>query len=253
MKKIVALVLSLTMVFTLCACGSVENKRGEVTSVDKSVVDEVKGEVNSQVEEEEKSVADAVGELFEAGSNKNGVYENKFLGIACDFDENWTLLSDEQIKENNKLTLAMVGDDYGQLMEEVMSNGSTIQDMMATNINSTDSINVTISNTKLSGALVDLNTYAAATVKMVEDPLSQMGIQNITTDIKDYEFAGKESVAITIQGVLVVPVDETNNVEVNMYETLVLFKKGTYMASVAACSFFEDYTDEYLSMFYEVK
>lgn len=264
MKKLLGVTLSMVMALSLCACGGAAGKRGEIVSSDQTVVEEAKEEVKEVKEAEKKEVKETVEnteetvaeedeEKFEAGSNQNGEYKNSFLGIGCKFDENWVLYSDEQIRENNELTMSLMGDDYAETMGNALESGSTVVDMMATNINSTDSINLSIDNVKLQGAFVGLDAFANATAKLVEEPLAQMGIENLSTEVIDYTFAGKECKAISICGVYSVPIDETNSIDVNMYETVVLYKKGTYIASIGACSFFENHTDEYLAMFYEVK
>lgn len=213
MKKFVSVALSLAMVLSLCACGGAESKRGE---------------------------------SFETGSNQNGEYKNSFLGIGCKLDENWTLLSDEEIKMNNESTSAILGDDYSKALE----NGATLIDMMATYSNATDSVNVSISSVSLQGALVDIDTYAEATAPMFEEPMAAMGIQNLVTRVIDYKFAGIDCKAVSMHGMLSVALDDTSSIDVDIYEKVVMFKKGTYVASVSACSFFEDHTDEYLSLFY---
>lgn len=83
--------------------------------------------------------------------------------------------------------------------------------------------------------------------------MAQLGVNNLITDTVDYQLAGKDGKAVVVHGTLSVPVDENTSIDVDMYEKVCLFKKGTYIASVTACSFFEEHTDEYLSMFYEVK
>lgn len=253
MRKIIGFVLAVVMSLSLCACGSAESKRGEVVSAGSSTVEEVKEEVKEAVENAEEAVSAATEDLFEAGSNQNGEYKNSFLGIGCKLDENWNLYSDAQIEENNKATISLVDGDYAKAMETAFESGSAIMDMMASNVNGTDSINVTITSSGLQGALFDIETFANATAKSVEEPMAQLGVNNLSTETVDYPMAGKDGKAVVVRGTLSVPVDETTSIDVDMYEKVCLFKKGTYIASVTACSFFEDHTDEYLSMFYEVK
>ena len=68
-----------------------------------------------------------------------------------------------------------------------------------------------------------------------------MGIENIKTSVEQISFAGGTHACIRLEG-------EYSGVKV--YESLVCFKRGGYMALACACTWMEDGTQAILDSFY---
>ena len=171
------------------------------------------------------------------GSSSGNRYENTFLGIGCKLDENWTFLSDEQIRENNTAAAGMMADEY----QKQVQDADVVYDMMANHQNEVDTLSLNME--KLSGAakLVTEEQYAQLSLEGLEGSLSSMGIENIQTSVEQISFAGGTHACIRVEG-------EYSGVKV--YESLVCYKRGGYMALACACTWLEDGTQTILDCFY---
>ena len=89
-KRILALVLALTMVFALCACTS---------------DDDVKGKTDPGVAE-----TAAPEKELELGSVSGGRYENSYFGFGCELGELWTYANEEQLLSMVQATADLVDD-----------------------------------------------------------------------------------------------------------------------------------------------
>ncbi|MBQ9846954.1 MAG: hypothetical protein IJO58_04005 [Clostridia bacterium] len=226
MKKIIALLLAALMMFMLVSCGDDTNVRGEIGGNDAT---------NSDAAASESTDSETDLEL---GSSSNNTYENKFLGIGCKLDSNWTFLSDAEIREANNLTQDLLDDELAEQLE----NASVIYDMQATKADSSANIVLNIEKIgSLSGALMSEEEYANSTLDGLKSGLESAGLSNIEASVTSVTFAGKEHAAIVVIG-------EAYGVKV--YEKIVCFKKGKYVAAVAFASYNDDTTDEMLSYFY---
>ena len=226
MKKIIALLLAALMMFMLVSCGDDTNVRGELGGNDAT---------NSDAAASESTDSETDLEL---GSSSNNTYENKFLGIGCKLDSNWTFLSDAEIREANNLTQDLLDDELAEQLE----NASVIYDMQATKADSSANIVLNIEKIgSLSGALMSEEEYANSTLDGLKSGLESAGLSNIEASVTSVTFAGKEHAAIVVIG-------EAYGVKV--YEKIVCFKKGKYVAAVAFASYNDDTTDEMLSYFY---
>ncbi|MBQ9957787.1 MAG: hypothetical protein IJO89_01925, partial [Clostridia bacterium] len=117
-----------------------------------------------------------------------------------------------------------------------------IYDMQATKADSSANIVLNIEKIgSLSGALMSEEEYANSTLDGLKSGLESAGLSNIEASVTSVTFAGKEHAAIVVIG-------EAYGVKV--YEKIVCFKKGKYVAAVAFASYNDDTTDEMLSYFY---
>lgn len=228
MKKIIALLLAALMMFMLVSCGDDTSVRGEIGENDAT---------NSDAAASESTDSETDLKL---GSSSNNTYENKFLGIGCKLDSNWTFLSDAEIREANNLTQDLLDDELAEQLE----NASVIYDMQATKADSSANIVLNIEKIgSLSGALMSEEEYANSTLDGLKSGLESAGLSNIEASVTSVTFAGKEHAAIVVSG-------EAYGVKV--YEKIVCFKKGKYVAAVAFASYVNDTTDEMLSYFYAI-
>lgn len=235
LKKWGALLLAGALLLTMSACSGSDGKsvRGSVTSVETTAPETTAPETTVP----ETTAPETTEPAFAVGSSSGNRYENTFLGIGCALDENWTFLSDEQIRENNAAAADMMADEY----QEQVQDADVVYDMMANHQNEVDTLSLNME--KLSGAakLVTEEQYAQLSLEGLEGSLSSMGIENIQTSVEQISFAGGTHACIRLEG-------EYSGVKV--YESLVCFKRGGYMALACACTWMEDGTQAILDSFY---
>ena len=223
LKKWGALLLAAALLLTMSACSGGKNIRGNVTPVGTTAP--------------ETTVPETTEPAFAVGSSAGNRYENTFLGIGCTLDENWTFLSDEQIRENNAAAADMMAEEYQEMVEAA----DVVYDMMANHQNEVDTLSLNME--KLSGAalIISEEQYAQLSLEGLESSLSSMGIENIQTNVEQISFAGGTHTCIRLEG-------EYSGVKV--YESLVCYKRGGYMALACACTWMEDGTQAILDSFY---
>lgn len=229
-QKLGALLLAAALLVTMSACSSGKSIRGSVTPAEKDTA-------AAQTTAPETTVPETTEPAFAVGSSSGNRYENTFLGIGCKLDENWTFLSDEQIRENNAAAAGMMADEY----QKQVQDADVVYDMMANHQNEVDTLSLNME--KLSGAakLVTEEQYAQLSLEGLEGSLSSMGIENIQTSVEKISFAGGTHACIRLEG-------EYSGVKV--YESLVCYKRGGYMALACACTWMEDGTQAILDCFY---
>ena len=134
MKRIIATLLMLLMLLSLCACGKSESEiRGQVSDV---------AETPAEEEPAEEAVEEEAAEA-QVGSVTGGRYESSFLGIGCELDENWVYASQEEMAELLGVTADMFEDES---YAEAMKNADMFYDMYAIVADGTTSINVLVQN-----------------------------------------------------------------------------------------------------------
>lgn len=206
MRKFVAMLLVLCMVFCLCACGSGE-KEAEVQT----------GTVNGYT------------------------YENAFLGIGCELDENWTYSSQEELAQMIGQTADMFDEEYA----EKLKDADMFYDMAAVAAEGLVSINIVIQNVGLIyGTALSEDKYLEVAEEQMTEQLGNAGMENVQTERITANFAGAERgglhISCTIQGV-------------PYYCTQMCIKQGKYIASISLCSFSEDIGSDMMGYFYALE
>ena len=140
------------------------------------------------------------------------------------------------MKAINEQTLGMVGDDY----KAMLANASVIQDMLATDADQLNTINVVLEKLNVASLFVTEEQYMSLSKDPAVNALSTMGLNIISAEITNVEFAGKEHVALAIEA-------EISGIA--MYEYIVLVKCNGYMACVTACTWVENTCMDILSQF----
>ena len=105
MKKLIVIMLCLMMMTSLIACSKSPSEG------------EVRGEQTTNEKTQEESEAETSEKEFSLGETDGLVYENKFIGIGCTLEDNWSFYSDEEIMELNNYTADVAGEDYEKIME----------------------------------------------------------------------------------------------------------------------------------------
>ena len=275
MKKILALILALVMVFALAACGR-SSVNGSVTDVEKPADEQPAGTVTqadapaetntaeepADVETEtgepaqegaegeigevtEEGAGDAVGELDgdepaaeEAEQTAGTRYENESLGIGVVLDETWTIFNDEQLAELSGLTADMFSDEK---YKDMMENSNSFTDFFAQH-SSGATINVMFENLGLLyGSVMSEEQYRTAALQNLSGAYESAGFENVEIVENTVDFAGAERVGLltscTVNGV-------------NYYVQQVIIKAGNHMGIVSLCCFVQDDTPLMASFFY---
>ncbi len=233
-KKILTLILALVLVLSFAACGQ-KDVTGDVTpGTVEQTPDTNATEATETTEATEATEPEAE---FGIGTVSANVYTNKFLGITCALDaSSWVIKSDAEIREMNEQSLGMMGDDYA----ETLKNATVIFDFMAAHTNNYDSLNITMERLSLLNLAITENSYLEAAQESIVGSLSSMGIEGVTATIGTIQFAGSEHGCMDIHGTV-------NGID--MYEKLVILKRGNYIACITACTWFENTCDDILSQF----
>lgn len=243
MKKACSLILVLLLAMQLTACGGSEKEiRGEVTPAAASeattaeTAAPAETEAVSEPQVQERIDPDAERELA-LGSSDGSTYTSTFLGLKCTLGGDWVFYSDEEILEMNQLAQDMMDEE----MAERIRSASTLQDMYAVNTETGETVNITISNTgSLFGTILSADAYANAALPQLTPAMQSIGLENVTVEKSSTVFVGKTETTILIAG----DFDGTP-----FYETMVVLKRGSYVACITAASYVENTTGLTLNAF----
>ena len=231
MKKLFAMLMALTILMTMAACGQQTTDEAGGTGDPGAVADQgTSGQVDMP--------ADDAG-TPELGSVNGGTYTNEFAGIGCTLDETWVFYTEEQIAEiNGFLTDGTSDEDMKKLMEENQS----VQDMYATSTDGLMTMNVVFQNMGLLfGTTMSAQEYAELSAQQLPDAMTTYGFEDVTAAVTTAEFAGAECPAVA----LTATVQDTP-----MYELVICLKQGNYIYCVTLCSYTEDVTAQMAELFY---
>ena len=242
MKKGLVCFLAALMLLATTACGGDEDVRGTIGG----------GESTENENPSQSTTASTSGtqttttgkpeeEKFGFGTTAGGEYTNRYIGIGCKLDDNWTFKSDEEILAQNNLTKDYLDEDIAELLD----NSQIIYDMMAVHSNGTDNLLVNLEKTTmLQAALTDLKAMLERTAPTAESALSGMGYTNFTWKVEEVTIGGQKFAALR------------NRAEINgvtMYQLTVAVRCSQHIASIGVTTFGEDKTDDLLAKFYLVE
>lgn len=172
------------------------------------------------------------------GSSSGYHYSNSYWGIQCTLGSNWDLLSDEKIIKINGLNANATVAEY----EKAMNNASEgMVDMIATDGSSASLLQVHLGKITLQESFFSetilLNEAKDSLLKSMTDS-QEVTIQ--TSNISEVSFAGKTHPCVHVVG---------RYENTPLYLTVVLLKRETNIAFVAAWSFMTDTTTQLLNSF----
>ena len=168
-KRILALVLALTMVFALCACTS---------------DDDVKGKTDPGVAE-----TAAPEKELELGNISGGKYENAYFGFGCELDEQWTYATEDQLLSMVQATADLVDDEN---FKDELLKADMFYDMMTYFYDGVTNMNVIVQNIGAAyGALLDEDAIAEQTAEVMPEQLAVV-----------VEFAGADHAGILIHSTI---------------------------------------------------
>ena len=183
MKKLLCVLLSLTMIFALAACGgddkAVDKPADAVETPAEDAADQTPAPETEAPETDAKDTKTEEEDLkpVSLGVVEGNTYKSEYLGLSCTIPEGFKLLSVEELQE--------VGEMVDEILdEETIKDVPTIQDMYA--INTTTGANVNI-------VLTQLSDIDRATMKrMTEEQIIDSTLSNKDNLIATYKQAGME-------------------------------------------------------------
>ena len=263
MKKIIALLLALTMLLSLAACGKkveeepekpeaefeessdeksllweeeeepAEEEPAEEEPAEEEPAEEEPAEEEPSEDEpaEEEPVEDEPAEepaeeetqFAGLGEMEGGTYWNDDLGFGCELDSEWVFFTEEQVAEMNQLAIDAYDDEA---IREQLSKANMFYDMAAQRVDGMGMLQVVVENIGIVyGAILTEEQYLDISMPQLETQLPAAGYTNLSMEKVTVEFAGRECIAASVYG-------EVNGVAI--YQLLVPIKVGTQIALYSA-------------------
>lgn len=222
MKKKIVVLLALVLVFITIfttGCGKKEDTSTETTP---AIAEEVLGE------------------------STETSYENTFFGFRFDApNSSWYLLTLDELGQVMGIAASSLDDE--SLKDMFMESGA-VTELYAMNLSegyegttAFNNVNANIQDIgKLYGVMYSEKELAEDTRDLLVQTLEAQGATDVTTEITEAEFAGKNRTAMVIT---------SNNNGIKTFQKQIYIKVESYVACITASSFGEDKTDEMLSIF----
>lgn len=176
---------------------------------------------------------------FSRGMINNGAYENSFVGIGINLDDQWKFLTEEEINQINGVTEEFLDFD--------LEDFTIFYDMQATNLLTAETVNVNIEKLQPAAVVLaeDMETFLSSQMPTLQQSLENMGCTNVSYELVKVKIGDKEHQAATIVGEIL---------ETKLYEMVVCIKcDGGYMANLSIATFGTDTTKDILDKFYTVE
>lgn len=174
---------------------------------------------------------------FSAGVTDGNTYTNEYFGFAATLDENWTMLTKDQITQITGQTAEALDDEN---LAKMYDDGKVVMEMYGVRSDNS-TVNITVENLgTINGAKYDESGYVDESLKQLPDQLSAGGFTDIKTEKTTVTFAGTEHDGIII----------TANVQSTaVHEVLACVKVGNYVAVITAVTFGDSNPSEILDLF----
>lgn len=174
---------------------------------------------------------------FSAGVTDGNTYTNEYFGFAATLDENWTMLTKDQITQITGQTAEALNDEN---LAKMYEDGKVVMEMYGVRSDNS-TVNITVENLgTINGAKYDESGYVDESLKQLPDQLSAGGFTDIKTEKTTVTFAGTEHDGITITA----SVQSTA-----VHEVLACVKVGNYVAVITAVTFGDSNPSEILDLF----
>ena len=224
MKKVLCLILAVTMLISLSGCFG-DNEP-----------EDVRGDIVTQTPDQSADITQGEAE-FSLGKTANNTYNNDFLGISCTLPSEWEFYTDKQILEINN----MVDDVLDEKTTEALKEADVVYDMYANCASDGSSININLEKFNVIQILaLDLKQTLESQIDVIKQSYQNMGYTDINVNYQKTTVDSKEFDSLKL----------TAKIEgIDFYGTIFSFKKSNYMANVTVCSLLTDTTDTILIYF----
>lgn len=203
MKKILALILSLAMVFTLAACGGTNTdpstepseSTAEPTEAPTTESTEAPTEepTEAPTEEPTETPTEPSAELSAAmGGIDGATYTNEMFGITFQLPESWAFATEEELAVLSGLAESIYDET---IVGALLDTGATPIVMCAMNGFGTSSVNMNVQ--MLTDALVlSLDEYTSMTAEIMPSLLESSGMTVSNLETKQVSLAGEDRLGI---------------------------------------------------------
>lgn len=174
---------------------------------------------------------------FSVGVTDGNTYTNEYFGFAATLDENWTMLTEEQIAQITGQTAEALDDEN---LAKMYDDGKVVIEMYGVRSDNS-TVNITVENLgTINGAKYDESGYVDESLKQLPDQLSAGGFTDIKTEKTTVTFAGTEH-----DGIIITASVQSTAV----HEVLACVKVGNYVAVITAVTFGDSNPSEILDLF----
>lgn len=251
MKKFLCVLLALTMIFALGACGGGDEKADKApeeaveTPAEEAAAPEEAAEQPAESEPEEAPAEEPEEKDVTLGVVDGNTYESKYLGLGCTVPEGWNMLGPEQMQE--------IGDIVNGMLEDTdFANHPVIQDMYAINLDTGAVANIVLSKME--------DMERAAMVIMTEEQIVENILANKDTMFEAYKQAGMPVTSIEADTFeflgeehhVVKSLYSVEGVDAMMIQVFNYHTGGAYGATITFSGVTEEDIAELAEMFYEI-
>jgi hypothetical protein len=252
MKKLIALLLALTMVLALAACGGEKKDKDHEPEKNTKPTTEATAEPTTEPTVEpttEPTVAPTTEPATEPatepqveetlqGIQDGNTYTNSLLGLTFTAPEGWGLADNSQLAQ----ILGMSADALTpENFQRTLDTAGVAMILYAASADGLVNVNVVLENLARSNAQdITEEQYVQATKDIVIATMENAGAENLEYESGALSFAGAAHYAVAMQGTIG---------GVDLYEAQVYIKCGDYMACFTVASYGENHVEEVLAMF----
>jgi len=225
MKKILCILLALLCVLPVmagCSASKDVDDGGKVDDVITTPVDKENNETTTP-EDTETTTPEETEDEFAFGVVADNKYTSEFAGITFTAPDGWVFYTDEEIKALNNITQDVVGEDIAELLK----NATIIYDMYAINNATGESANINFEKIPTGLDIADLKSALTPQIDVIKTAFTEMGATVNKVETADVTIGDKTYDAIYVDA-------EANGVHI--YENVVAFVEGDYIAYVTVCS-----------------
>lgn len=194
---------------------------------------------NTSSNEEQITPAIPAEDLFKFGTVSQNTYENKFLGIGCNVGSDWTLLSNDEIKEYNGVS----ADATQEEIDEHILNSFLLVDMVASKEDDQSVIMVFTMSDLGTGSFgtLDMEEFMNSYVETTRDTMISAGYQDLTVERNDVTVDSKTFYGISASG-------EFEGVAT--YQTVLCIKTDYYITLIQITTPTQEETTAVVNSFY---
>ncbi len=240
MKKYIAVLLCLSLLLALTACGGREQES--------SAAQTTQAPTEAAAEAPAEEATEAAENPLALGRMEGGVYSNTYGGFGCTLDESWTFYSAQELQQLPEAVKDALG---GSEMGEALEGLESITDMMAENVELMCTMNVLYQKMDMQTRLAAAATSEESLVDSVlaqKDTLiatyAQAGMEITDMEKTTVTFLGRERFAVRTTGA-------TQGVPLHMIQ-IFDYTRGAYSITMTFTSFGEDNTAAMLDLYYPV-
>ena len=197
-KRLITALLSVAMVFCLCACTSQKEFASNVSD------EEVKEEETEPEEEEEEKPGNDAGTVSSAnitGTVDGDVYTNEYFGVRVEAPEGYTFLSEQMLQTLGYVSSQMLkeGDTaYGDAVSEAVDSGQTVIDFELTDSAFSNNINMTLGSVNKRFTQDDLEVMIDGAIPYLVQTYESIGATDLNVERSTITFLGEEMPCINV-------------------------------------------------------